>query len=132
MSKQPGPKRKIGGSIMKTKGNILAVGVAIIALTVGTAGSSLAFGGWPYPGHTTRPDLEERNVVQAASSVQDDEWGKNMPEYGWIHNYVEAKRAERGQQKKGKGAAVTEGSGPQSPTEKTDTRTPAPEGPKGE
>ncbi len=24
----------------------------------------------------------------------DDEWGKNMPEYGWIHNYVTAKKAE--------------------------------------
>ncbi len=24
----------------------------------------------------------------------DGQWGKNMPEYGWIHNYVTAKKAE--------------------------------------
>ena len=117
---------------MKTKGNILAVGVMIIGLTVGTAGSSLAFGNWPYPGHTMRPDLEERKDVTPASSVQDDEWGKNMPEYGWIHGYVEMKKAEMAEQRKGKGEAVKEGCGPQSPTEKTDTMKPAPEGSKGE
>ena len=49
---------------MKTKGRVLAVAV-IIAVTVGTAGSSFAFGGWPYPGHYMRPDLEKEQAVSA-------------------------------------------------------------------
>ena len=49
---------------MKTKGRVLAVAV-IVAFIVGTAGSSFAFGGWPYPGHYMRPDLEEQQAVSA-------------------------------------------------------------------
>ena len=49
---------------MKTKGKVLAAAV-IIGFTVGTAGSSFAFGGWPYPGHYVRPDLEEQKAVPA-------------------------------------------------------------------
>ena len=49
---------------MKTKIRALAVATVIIALTVGTTGPSLAFGGWPYPGHTMRPDLEDQKGDQ--------------------------------------------------------------------
>ena len=49
---------------MKTKGRVLAAAV-IVAFIVGTAGPSFAFGGWPYPGHYMRPDLEKQQAVSA-------------------------------------------------------------------
>ena len=88
---------------MKTKGRVLAVAVVIIGLTVGTAGSSLAFGGWPYPGHTMRPDLEEQQAVSADKATA-------------------PKKAE---------GAVKEESGTQASTEKAAAVKVAPEAPKG-
>jgi hypothetical protein len=101
---RPKPKLKIGGSIMKTKGRVLAAAV-IITFTVGTAGSSFAFGGWPYPGHTMRPDLEEQKAVSAVADKA------TAP-------------------KKGEGA-VKEESAPQSSTEKAALVKSAPEAPTG-
>ena len=53
---------------MKTKGRVLAVAVGI-AFIVGTAGSSFAFGNWPYPGHYMRPDLEEQQKAADAAAA---------------------------------------------------------------
>lgn len=72
---------------MKTKGRVLAVAAVIVGLTVGTAGSGLAFGGWPYPGHTMRPDLEEKlapktekgQVKKEATPVSVSEKAGNVP-----------------------------------------------------
>jgi hypothetical protein len=89
---------------MKTKGRVLAVAV-IVAFIVGTAGSSFAFGGWPYPGHKMRPDLEEQQAVSTVS-------------------------AKATAPKKGEGA-VKEESGPQSSMEKAAVAKLAPEAPKG-
>jgi len=55
---------------MKTKGRVLAVAVGI-AFIVGTAGSSFAFGNWPYPGHYMRPDLEEQQKAADAAAAAD-------------------------------------------------------------
>jgi len=87
---------------MKTNGRVLAVAV-IIAFTVGTAGSSLAFGGWPYPGHYMSPELEKQQAVETAT-------------------------AKATAAKKGEGA-TKEDSGTQSSKEKTSATKPAPETP---
>jgi len=99
-----GEDARTGGSIMKTKGKVLAAAV-IIGFTVGAAGSSFAFGGWPYPGHKMRPDLEEQQAVSAAADKA-----------------TAAKKAE---------GAVKEESGTQSSTEKAAVVKVAPEAPKG-
>ncbi len=83
---------------MKTKGKVLAVAVIIGFFTVGAARSSFAVGGWPYPGHTMRPDLEQ--IAPAAAD-------------------------KTAALKKGEGA-VKEESGPQSTTVKAPETKPAP------
>ncbi len=94
---------------MKTKGRVLAVAAVVTALTIGSAGSGLAFGGWPYPGHTMNPALEEQKNAAAVSNrtdkAQDDEWGKNMPTYSWMEGYVETKRAEMAHKNKSEQSA---------------------------
>ena len=52
---------------MKTKVRVLAVAV-VIAFIVGTAGSSFAFGGWPYPGHWMSPELEKQQAIETAAA----------------------------------------------------------------
>ena len=87
---------------MKTKGKVLAAAV-IIGFTVGTAGSSFAFGNWPYPGHYMSPDLEKEQAVSADKATA-------------------PKKAE---------GAVKEESGTQASTEKAAAAKVAPEAPKG-
>ena len=87
---------------MKTKGRVLAVAV-VIAFIVGTAGSSFAFGGWPYPGHWMSPELEKQQAVETAA-------------------------AKAAAAKKGEGA-TKEDSGTQSSKEKTSDTKPAPKTP---
>jgi hypothetical protein len=89
---------------MKTKGRVLAVAV-IVAFIVGTAGSSFAFGGWPYPGHYMSPDLEKQNAVSAVAD--------------------KATAPKKGEE------AVKEESGTQASTEKAAAVKVAPEAPKG-
>ena len=88
---------------MKTKGRVLAAAV-VIAFTVGTAGSSFAFGGWPYPGHWMRPDLEEQQKAVAAA-------------------------ADKAMVPKKNEGAVKEGPGTKSSTEKAPEAKPAPDAP---
>jgi len=41
-----------------------------------------------------RAEDVKRSPPACGFSVSDDEWGRNMPEYGWIHNYVVNKKKE--------------------------------------
>lgn len=93
---------------MKTRGNILAVAVAVIALTVGTSGSSLAFWNYYYYDHLAKKQVGEDQ-----------------------QKHVSVESAEATAPKKS-GGPVKEESDPQSSVEKAAEARPAPEGPKGE
>ncbi|MGD0231326.1 MAG: hypothetical protein ABSC19_13360 [Syntrophorhabdales bacterium] len=49
--------------------------------------------------HADTKEYSAKAAPQADSSVLDDEWGRNMPAYGWIHNYVVRKKAEAARKK---------------------------------